>query len=62
VDGCQLALTATRARPEMRVLLMSGYAPSMIEGSQHIDVERQFLPKPFTVQGLLAKVRDALAS
>jgi len=58
MDGCRLAVSVTRIRPTTRVLLMSGYAPSMLD--QPLDLKAQFLPKPFTAQALLAKVRDAL--
>ena len=45
IDGFELVQRARRARPELRVLYMSGYA-----SDYHIDPDREdFVPKPSPV-------------
>ena len=54
ITGRELAERAAVLRPGLKVLLMSGYAG---EGS---DEGAEILRKPFTDEGLLARVRQAL--
>jgi DNA-binding NtrC family response regulator len=60
MSGHSLARSLHSTRPALKVLYMSGYS----EGSQLVHAaagERvYFLPKPFTNEALLAKVREAL--
>jgi len=60
MDGAQLASHVTRARPDARVLFMSGYARTLgaIEGG--LDPSIHLLEKPFTAHALLAKTRQVL--
>lgn len=48
------------ARPNAKVLIMSGYTSEVIIRRGILDAELPFLQKPFTNQALLAKVRDVL--
>jgi signal transduction histidine kinase/CheY-like chemotaxis protein len=59
MNGHALALEASRLRPDMKVLLMSGYADE-ITRSQIAKTGYPFLAKPFTSTGLSAKVRHTL--
>jgi len=60
MSGRGLANVLSGLRPEMRVLYMSGYTDDAIM-RQGILVEGvPFLQKPFTPQGLAAKVREVL--
>jgi signal transduction histidine kinase len=61
MNGHDLAVEANRVRPEMKVLLMSGYADE-ITRSQIAKTGYPFLAKPFTSDGLSLKVREALDS
>jgi signal transduction histidine kinase/ActR/RegA family two-component response regulator len=48
-------------KPTIKALFMSGRAPESAHLAQHLDgTGRAFLPKPFSVDALAAKVRDVL--
>jgi len=57
-SGHELVAQVTRQRLFARTLLMSGYAQELAGGP--IDLPSGFLAKPFTPEGLLQAVRDAL--
>jgi two-component system cell cycle sensor histidine kinase/response regulator CckA len=58
MSGTELAHRLRLARPELPVLLVSGYAATEV---QEADLaELWFLAKPFTPRQLLAKVREVL--
>jgi len=59
MSGAELARILNREHPETRVLFMSGYAE---RGLQEVGEDAAFLQKPFTLEGLKAKVRDVLDS
>jgi CheY-like chemotaxis protein len=59
LDGGQLADLATRRRPGLKVLFMTGYAPDDILLRQ-ADAQRGLVHKPFSFEELAAKVRDML--
>jgi CheY-like chemotaxis protein len=60
MDGRTLAETIAKSHPATRVVYMSGYTDDAVvrHGVQRAEV--QFLQKPYTVCGLLTKVRVAL--
>ena len=60
MDGTQLAAQVIRARPDVRVLFMSGYARGTASITDGLDPGFEFLQKPFTAQTLLAKTRELL--
>ena len=49
-----------RARPETRILLMSGYSQEAVFQNEIVDLPTAFLPKPFSVRQLTTKVREIL--
>jgi two-component system, cell cycle sensor histidine kinase and response regulator CckA len=59
-NGRELAARLTRARPDLRVLYMSGYAESSVIGPGDLRRGMHFLSKPFTVETLRRKVRELL--
>lgn len=62
IDGRALATRLARARPELRVLLVSGYSESPIGAIEPRPRALAFLRKPFRPMALLAEVRALLAA
>jgi two-component system cell cycle sensor histidine kinase/response regulator CckA len=60
MNGRELAEKLRSRYPRMRVLYMSGYADGVAPESDDLELEAQFLPKPFTVEALVHKVRSTL--
>jgi hypothetical protein len=60
LNGRELADLLQAERPQMRVLYMSGYTGDAIESQGVQSQGMAFLPKPFTLEDLLRKVRDVL--
>jgi two-component system cell cycle sensor histidine kinase/response regulator CckA len=58
--GGELAARLRRARPEARLLMMSGYTEEAASRQAILEVGNAFLEKPFTVRRLLVKVQQAL--
>lgn len=57
MTGRELAERAKRLRPELRVIIMSGYADEELDMSSLGESELVFLQKPFTPDRLLRMVR-----
>ena len=60
MNGLELLKSAQATRPDLEVLFMSGYTANVIFQHGIIESGTNFLRKPFTVQALVAAVRDAL--
>lgn len=60
MGGVDLTEAMASRRPDMRVIFMSGYTDHAMVKSSVIDLERDFLQKPFTVKGVAEKIRNAL--
>jgi PAS domain S-box-containing protein len=60
MSGGQLATELAQMRPDTKLLFVSGYAGKTVLDHKVVDVETNFLQKPFTLQQLSAKVRSAL--
>ncbi len=60
MSGGQLAKELELLRPETRVLFVSGYAGQTVVDHKVVDVENNFLQKPFTLKQLAGKVRKVL--
>ena len=60
VSGGQLAKELADVAPETRVLFVSGYTGQTVIDHKVIDVESNFLQKPFTLKQLEGKVRAVL--
>lgn len=59
-SGRQVAELLARSRPGIKVLFMSGYTDDAIMRHGILAEETFFLQKPFTLDGLLFKVREVL--
>jgi two-component system cell cycle sensor histidine kinase/response regulator CckA len=60
MSGGELARELEMLRPQTRVLFVSGYAGQTVLDHKVIDVENNFLQKPFTLKQLASKVRTVL--
>lgn len=60
VNGMELAKYLRPKRPEMKVLYISGYNADVNVQLEVWDDTADFLPKPFSPNGLLQKVCDLL--
>ena len=58
ISGPELAKRLKQLRPEMRVMLMSGYS----EGMLILNYGWYFIQKPFLPKGLMGRVNDVLHS
>jgi DNA-binding NtrC family response regulator len=61
-NGADLAARATALRPNLRVLMMSGYAQDALLERSPSEVLASLIEKPFTPDVLVARVRVALDS
>jgi DNA-binding NtrC family response regulator len=59
MNGGTLAQRLSRRHPKMRVLFTSGYMDDVVV-QEVVAMGAQFLPKPFTMEGLTQKVRQVL--
>ena len=59
MGGWELAERLAAARPQMKVLFMSGYTDQAIS-HRHLTPGSAFLQKPFTPEAFARKVRNVL--
>jgi two-component system cell cycle sensor histidine kinase/response regulator CckA len=60
MDGGTLARLTRVERPEIKILLISGYSEEVARGEITDTDNFHFLPKPFSLGQLVAKVKDVL--
>jgi PAS domain S-box-containing protein len=60
MSGGQLAKELTKLRPETKLLFVSGYAGKTVLDHKVVDLETNFLQKPYTLKQLSHKIRAAL--
>jgi two-component system cell cycle sensor histidine kinase/response regulator CckA len=61
MGGPALAKRLLQARPDLKVIFVSGYADEAIGDRRMLEDGASFLQKPFTLEELLVKVREVLA-
>jgi PAS domain S-box-containing protein len=59
-SGRELADLATQLRPGLKVLFTTGYSRNAIVHHGRLDAGVQLISKPFTFEGLAARIRDVL--
>jgi two-component system cell cycle sensor histidine kinase/response regulator CckA len=62
MDGPTLVRQMKRLRPETAVIFMSGYAEEAFRRNAENAADIHFLPKPFGLKQLAAKVKDVLSA
>lgn len=62
MDGYTLVRQLRERMPEVKVILMSGYAEDAFQDQIDKDETLHFLPKPFTLKTLVGKVKEILVS
>jgi two-component system cell cycle sensor histidine kinase/response regulator CckA len=60
MSGGQLAKEMAQLRPETKLLFVSGYAGKTVLDHKVLDVETNFLQKPYSLKQLSLKIRHAL--
>jgi len=60
MSGGELAKEIANIRPATRLLFVSGYAGKTVVDHKVVDLEKNFLQKPYTLKQLSEKVRGAL--
>jgi two-component system cell cycle sensor histidine kinase/response regulator CckA len=62
MDGPTLVRALKKEKPELAVIFMSGYAEEAFRRNDENAADIHFLPKPFGLKQLAAKVKDVLSS
>jgi PAS domain S-box-containing protein len=60
LSGRSTAESIARTRPETKILYISGYSQEAVFGKGALSRDAAFLSKPFTLDGLLRRVRELL--
>ena len=61
MDGHTLVRLVRHELPDVKVILMSGYAEDVFRDEIDRDPTIQFLAKPFSLRGLASKVKEVMA-
>ena len=60
MNGLELAEALKAARPEIKVIFMSGYTDHAVLAQGILDPDKNFIQKPFTLDALTRKTRETL--
>ncbi|MGE4351563.1 MAG: response regulator [Bdellovibrionales bacterium] len=60
VDGIALALKAVRQYPDMKIILISGYAQERMRAHNMDALVHRIIAKPFSLEEICEAVRDVL--
>jgi signal transduction histidine kinase/ActR/RegA family two-component response regulator len=60
MNGRELALCIMKIRPSIRCLFMSGYTANIIAHKGVLDMDINFIQKPFSLQAMAAKIREVM--
>ncbi|WP_371804843.1 ATP-binding protein [Candidatus Lokiarchaeum ossiferum] len=60
MGGEELFFELSKKSYKIKMLFISGYAPSFLNKKSDINLFNRFLPKPFSIQQLLTKIREIL--
>jgi CheY-like chemotaxis protein len=62
MNGRQVADAARVARPDLKVLFITGYAENAVLSHGHLEPGMHVLTKPFTMEALASRIRKLIAS
>ena len=62
MNGRQLADAARVARPELKVLFITGYAENAVISHGHLEPGMHVLTKPFALEALASRIRELIAA
>ena len=62
MHGVELAKQVRERRPDVKVLLMSGYAAEALEKAGHRSAELDLLTKPFNRSAIARRIHAVLAA
>ena len=60
MNGRQMADTARVARPDLKVLFITGYAENAAVGNGHLDPGMAVLTKPFAMEALASRIQEMI--
>ncbi len=60
VDGIALALKATSLHPDLRIVMISGYAQERMRAHNIDALVHRIIAKPFSIQEICDAVKDAM--
>jgi len=61
VDGIALALKAVRLFPDLRIVMISGYAQERMRAHNLDALVHRIIAKPFSLEEICAAVKDAIS-
>ena len=61
VDGIALALKAVRLFPDLRIVMISGYAQERMRAHNLDALVHRIIAKPFSLEEICGAVKDALS-
>ena len=62
MNGRQVADAARVARPDLRVLFITGYAENAVLSHGHLDPGMHVMTKPFPMDVLAARIRELIGT
>jgi signal transduction histidine kinase len=61
MNGRQVADAARQARPDLKVLFITGYAENAVLSHGHLESGMHVLTKPFALEALASRIRDLIS-
>jgi CheY-like chemotaxis protein len=62
MNGRQLADAALVARPDLKILFMTGYAESAVIGEGHLRSGMHIVTKPFSLEAMGRRIKDIIST
>ena len=62
MNGRQMADAARVARPDLKVLFITGYAENAVLSHGHLDPGMHVMTKPFAMEALASRIKELIVS